>query len=88
MTCSHHICQRKDGFEECFISFHALRHDNQRSIGKEGTNRFGLSSIVPLSSHASMQAVGVESFVAELAGSVGKGKRGDHPVSPLDGRNL
>src|SRR6266702_8622992 len=88
MACSHHVHQRKDGLEQRFISFNALRYDDQRAIGKKGTNRFGLSSIVPLSPNAAMQAVGVESFVTELAGAVGKGKRCDHPVSPLDGRNL
>src|SRR6266699_2940842 len=88
MACPHHVRQRKDSLEQRFISFNALRHDDQRTIGKEGTNRFGLSSIVPLSPNAAMQAVGVESFAAELAGAIGKGKRCDHPVSPLDGRNL
>ncbi len=70
-----------------FFSFNALRHDDQRSIGKGGTDRFGLSSIIGLSPNAAMQAVGVESFVTELAGAIGKGKRCDHPISPLDGRN-
>src|SRR6266536_6363647 len=87
MACSHHVRQRKDGLEQRCISFNALRYDDQRAIGKAGTNRFGLSSIVPLSPNAAMQAVGVESFVAELAGAVGKGKRGDYPISPLDGRD-
>src|SRR5881628_2448440 len=87
MACSHHIRQRKDGLEQRFISFNTLRNDDQRAIGKGGTNSFGLSSIMSLSPNAAMQAVGVESFVAELAGAIGKGKRGDHPISPLDGRN-
>src|SRR6266487_1423522 len=88
MACSHHVRQRKDGLEQRFISFNAGRNDDQRSIGKGGTNSFGLSSIMSLSPKAAMQAVGVESFVAELAGAIGKGKRGDHPISPLDGRHL
>src|SRR5437899_8377732 len=87
MACSHHVCQRKDGLEQRFISFNARRNDDQRAIGKGGTNSFGLSSIIIPSPKAAMQAVGVESFAAELAGAIGKGKRGDHPISPLDGRN-
>src|SRR6266699_2573022 len=87
MACPHHVRQRKDSLKPRFISFNARRHDDQRTIGKEGTNRFGLSSIVPLSPNAAMQAVGVESFAAELAGAIGKGKRGDHSISLLDGRN-
>src|SRR6266581_9739308 len=88
MACSHHICQRKDGPKPRFISFHARRHDDQRSVGKGGTDSFGLSSIMSLSPNAAMQAVGVEPFVTKLAGAIGKGKRGDHPISPLDGRHL
>src|SRR5260221_8663045 len=79
----------EEGWPEA--SLHLLQHweyDDQRTIGKEGTDRFGLSSIMSLSPNAAMQAVGVESFVAELAGAIGKGKRGDHPISPLDGRHL
>src|SRR2546423_5011579 len=87
MACSHHVRQRKDGLEQRFISFHARWHDDQRAIGKGGTNSFGLSSIISLSPKAAMQAVSVESFAAELAGAVGKGKRCDHSISPLDGRN-
>src|SRR5438046_3492057 len=87
MACSHHVRQRKDGLEQRLITFNALRNDDQRAIGKGGTNSFGLSSIISLSPKAAMQAVGVESFVAELAGAVGKGKRGDYPISPLDRRN-
>src|SRR6059058_4209336 len=87
MACPHHIRQRKDSLEQRFISFNARRHDDQRAIGKGGTNSFGLSSIMSLSPKAAMQAVGVESFVTELAGAVGKGKRCDHSISPLDGQN-
>src|SRR6266480_940271 len=86
-TSPNRTSSRKDSLEQRFISFHALRHDDQRAIGKGGTNSFGLSSIISLSPKAAMQAVGVESFAAELAGAVGKGKRGDHSISPLDGRN-
>src|SRR2546429_5114295 len=72
MACSHHVRQRKDGPKPRFISFNARRHDDQRAIGKGGTNSFGLSSIMSLSPKAAMQAVGVESFVTELAGAVEK----------------
>src|SRR2546425_2951192 len=87
MACCNHVRQRKDGLEQRFISFNALRNDDQCSIGKGGTNRFGLSPIISPSPKAAMQAVGVESFAAELAGAIGKGKRCDHSISPLDGRN-
>src|SRR2546421_6212568 len=88
MACPHHIRQRKDSLEQRFISFNARRHDDQRAIGRGGTNSFGLSSIIRLSPKAAMQAVGVESFAAELTGAIGKGKRGDHPIAPFDGRYL
>src|SRR2546430_1574975 len=87
MACSHHVRQRKDGPKPRFILINARRNDDQHSIGKGGTDSFGLSSILSLSPKAAMQAVGVESFAAELAGAIGKGKRCDHPISPLDGRN-
>src|SRR6266702_8957773 len=87
MACSHHVRQRKNSLEQRFILINAGRNNDQRGIGKGGTNSFGLSSIMILSPKAAMQAVGVESFVAELAGAVGKGKRGDYPISPLGGRD-
>lgn len=85
MAGAHHIRQRKERFEPRFIAFHALRHDDQRAIGQGGTDRFGLAAIIGLSPKAAMQAVGVEAFLAEFASPVRKGKRGDHPISPLDG---
>ena len=88
MACPHHVRQRKDSLKPRFISFNALRNDDQRTIGKGGTDSFGLSSIIIPSPKAAMQAVGVESFVAVLTGAIGKGKRCDHPISPLDGRHL
>ena len=84
----HVIGQRKEGFEEGFISFHGGWKRHQRCVCEASANRLGLSTFVPIAPDTSLLASAIQSFATEFTGAITEVIGRDHPVSSLEGADL
>src|SRR6266568_467275 len=80
----HVIGQRKEGFEEGFISFHGGWNRHQRCVCEASANRLGLSTLVPIAPDTPLQAGGIKSFATEFTGAITEVIGGDNKVSALE----
>ena len=84
MARCHVIGQRKEGFEEGFISFHGGWKRHQRCVCEASANRLGLSTFVPIAPDTSLLASAIQSFATEFTGAITEVIGRDHPVSSFE----
>ena len=84
---SHHVREREQRRHQRVVVAH--RQDDERSVRLRDAHRFALAAVeLSAAPAAAVEAGGLQSLPAELAGAVGPGERRDDEVARLDGADL